>query len=990
VSESQDRLLDLACAVADGTVVDWANAESSAASDAERRQIAQMRLVHEMASDSFAPASDPPHESLLTPGGKPALDSSAPVTWGPLRVTEKIGRGRFGDVYRAWDPRLDREVALKLLRHRPADRDPLGSSVIEEGRMLARVRHPNIVTIHGAERINDRVGLWMELIDGETLHHVFEAGGPLAPADVAAIGGQVAQALEAVHRAGLIHRDIKAQNVMRDRVDGRILLMDFGTGRELATDAPHELAGTPLYLAPEVMAGEAATPQSDLYSLGVLLYWLASGAFPVPGHTLADIRRSHESGGPASVKTAASAMPPALAHVIDRLISPRPGDRYQTAAEVATALDAARATPRTSSSRFIVVSASVGVLVATAAWLAFAAPSIPTATPIPTSSPATAGPTESPAAIAQTSRPPSPAAAPVTTTLSVAPGPTPTAFVDRVQLVRAPPCIGIAQMFGMVCGEWPIRLQQQGRKPPAALVRFSYREQMLDTIAGVALPDQIGTSVQSPDGRSAAFVVLTPGGPPEIRVVRMAGKDVRVLARMPPSVRMAQLIGWAAHDGRLEVLMIRTDQTAAFVLVDSDTGAADTAAELPGLPQMVSRSTDGRIVYDVAQKDSLRRDVQICVLATGACRLLAPQEDAHEASPQFLPDGRVFFISDREHGAAAWRIDPNVPSAEPELLRVFGTAIVRPWGATGTGALALEVRVRTVEVYQADVQPGGATVTAMQRASLTPFETKRSPMWSPDRKSLAYLRGGGIVIQGINATISKAIPLDFDFDSSRLAWSPRGETLAVRSRSVPEIRLVDVVSGQITGQINLPRSPSGEEYVGNIGWLDDARLVAATTDAMWSVDRKGPSEQNQRKLWQAPAGHAIDHFSMSPDRLSAAIVLAGPAQASRLVHVSLADGATRDLLTLSHPAAVHAGEWMPDGRSVLAVQFTRLKSPLLPRGRLWRVPIDGAAAVFLGLEAGALADVSIDRDGRTLTFVAGGTEPELWLWTRTDFLPRTR
>src|SRR6187401_340854 len=189
-----------------------------------------MRLVYEMASDSFAPPSDPPHESLLTPGGKPALEGNAPVTWGPLRVMQKIGRGRFGDVYRAWDPRLDREVALKLLRHRPADRDPLGASVIEEGRMLARVRHPNIVTIHGAERINDRVGLWMELIDGETLHQVFEAGGPLAPADVAAIGAQVAQALEAVHRAGLIHRDIKAQNVMRDG-DGRIVLMDFGTGR---------------------------------------------------------------------------------------------------------------------------------------------------------------------------------------------------------------------------------------------------------------------------------------------------------------------------------------------------------------------------------------------------------------------------------------------------------------------------------------------------------------------------------------------------------------------------------------------------------------------------------------------------------------------------------------------------------------------------------------------------------------------------------------
>ena len=435
--------------------------------------------------------------------------------------------------------------------------------------------------------------------------------------------------------------------------------------------------------------------------------------------------------------------------------------------------------------------------------------------------------------------------------------------------------------------------------------------------------------------------------------------------------------------------MVRADQTAAFGLIDPATGAVETMAELPGLPQMISRSTDGRIVYDVAVKDNDRRDLQICVLKTGACQLLAPREDAHETSPQFLPDGRVFFMSDRDGAIAAWRIDPNVPNATPERLRVFGNANVRPWGVTQAGTLALEVRVRNVEVYQADVERDGATVTLMHRVSLTPIETKRSPAWSPDRKSLAYLRRGGIVIQGTDGEVRKDIPLEFDFDSSRLAWSPQG-TLAVRSRSVPELRLVDVSSGRTIETINVPRSRGAAEHVSSVAWLDDARLVVATTDAIWSVDRKGRSEPQQRKLWQAPEGHAIDHFSLSPDRSSIALVLNGPAQSSRLIHVSLAGGATRDLLTLSAPAAVQVGEWMPDGRSVLAVQSMRGKAPIPQRGRLSRVPVDGTAAVPLGLEAGALSDVSIDRDGRTLTFIAGGTEPELWLWTRTDFLFRSK
>src|SRR6185369_14496325 len=130
-----------------------------------------------------------------------AESARPPQTWGHIRVLEPLGSGAFGHVYRAWDTRLDREVALKLLLARSDAEDARTSSIIEEGRLLARVRHPNVVTIYGAERIGDTVGLWMELIDGVTVEERLAQGPPFQPSEVIDIGIQLCQAVYAVHAA---------------------------------------------------------------------------------------------------------------------------------------------------------------------------------------------------------------------------------------------------------------------------------------------------------------------------------------------------------------------------------------------------------------------------------------------------------------------------------------------------------------------------------------------------------------------------------------------------------------------------------------------------------------------------------------------------------------------------------------------------------------------------------------------------------------------
>ena len=143
-------------------------------------------------------------------------------SWGPLSITSHLGRGRFGDVYRAWDRRLDRPVALKLLRRAAADdQTDTGSAVIDEGRLMARVRHPNVVTVYGAERIDGRVGLSMELVEGRTLKAELLERGPLPWREVAGDRNRSRPCPQCIHRAGLLHRDLKAQNVLREH-DGRV------------------------------------------------------------------------------------------------------------------------------------------------------------------------------------------------------------------------------------------------------------------------------------------------------------------------------------------------------------------------------------------------------------------------------------------------------------------------------------------------------------------------------------------------------------------------------------------------------------------------------------------------------------------------------------------------------------------------------------------------------------------------------------------------
>jgi serine/threonine-protein kinase len=374
---ADDPLLEAAGRISDGEQVDWALITSSLPSDDQRAVADELAVVQQIAAGHRQL-----HELLPVSSDTPPNLMPDRARWGHLDLLNIVGKGSYGTVYRAWDTRLERLVALKLF-HGVSDPDV----VMQEGRMLARMRHEHVVTVYGADMIDGVAGLWMELVHGDTLEQLVKAHGPLSAIDAAALGADVAAALGAVHAAGLLHCDIKAQNVVQEQ-GGRVVLMDLGAGRVVPeardSDQLSDVAGTPRYMAPELFeSGATSTKSSDIYSLGVLLYYLVSARFPVDGKSLGELKRAQQANRVTPLDQVRAGLPAAFLDIVARTTDRDPAQRPASTGDVQSALTAIAAPIETARPRSIgwwaAVAAAVGLLafVIVRPYLTPAAPAAP-------------------------------------------------------------------------------------------------------------------------------------------------------------------------------------------------------------------------------------------------------------------------------------------------------------------------------------------------------------------------------------------------------------------------------------------------------------------------------------------------------------------------------------------------------------------------------------------------------------------------------------
>ncbi|MBV9074431.1 MAG: protein kinase [Acidobacteria bacterium] len=268
-------------------------------------------------------------------------------TIGHYRIDAKLGAGGMGAVYRAHDEMLKRDVAIKFLAKTVADK-VARDHLLEEARISSSLSHPNVCTIYEVGKHDDDFYVVMELIDGRTLHSIVGNAG-LAPETALRYAIQIADALSRAHERGVIHRDLKSSNVMVTG-DGRVKVLDFGLAMSLRKqqidDATRsvvdlgsgsELAGTLAYMAPEILRADPATPQSDLWAFGVVLYEMAAGKLPFAGRTGLELASQIFHQTPAALPPHIS---PGYSGVVQRCLAKEPAVRFQRASEVRAALEA--------------------------------------------------------------------------------------------------------------------------------------------------------------------------------------------------------------------------------------------------------------------------------------------------------------------------------------------------------------------------------------------------------------------------------------------------------------------------------------------------------------------------------------------------------------------------------------------------------------------------------------------------------------------------
>ncbi|MEM7308821.1 MAG: serine/threonine-protein kinase [Planctomycetota bacterium] len=317
------------------------------------------------------------------PAPSAAAAGSGRVAFGTLideryRVLERIGAGGMGEVVRAEDLRLEQVVALKFLPEHAVQDAGLRARLLEEVRMARQVTHPGVCRVHDVGEFDGQLYLSMELIDGEDLHALLRRIGRLPEDKALEIARQLCAGLGAAHARGILHRDLKPANVMLDG-RGRARITDFGLAVAGNAGPGEAFAGTPSYMAPEQLAGEEATVQSDVYALGLVLYELFTGTRPHAGTTPDELLRERRSPEVAPPSTTVRGLDPKVERVVLQCLDPNPAARPASALTVAAALpgggslEEALASGETPSPELVAAAGGVGALSPRAAGLCAAA-----------------------------------------------------------------------------------------------------------------------------------------------------------------------------------------------------------------------------------------------------------------------------------------------------------------------------------------------------------------------------------------------------------------------------------------------------------------------------------------------------------------------------------------------------------------------------------------------------------------------------------------
>ena len=260
---------------------------------------------------------------------------------GRYSLDRELGRGGMGVVYLAREVHLDRLVAIKLLPPERAADPTLRERFLREARTAAKLSHPNIIPIHAVEDVAGFVFFVMAFVDGETLANRVRTRGPLSAAEGTRVIREVSWALAYAHGQGLVHRDVKPDNILLEAGTGRVLVADFGIASVAGTESEGPVSGTPEFMSPEAVLGKTVDARSDLYALGATAYYAFSGRLPIEGRSATEVLAKHVSESPAPLATHGLTVPRKVGALVDRCLAKDPAQRPDSADTLAEQLGVA-------------------------------------------------------------------------------------------------------------------------------------------------------------------------------------------------------------------------------------------------------------------------------------------------------------------------------------------------------------------------------------------------------------------------------------------------------------------------------------------------------------------------------------------------------------------------------------------------------------------------------------------------------------------------
>ena len=342
--QCREVLNQINCSVEDwGKISDYFGPDSMSTNPYKNAPTVEIQLNRVQGSPSAYLIEESPQvvHPKLDPVLEPASHPEMLGRIGGFEIEELIGRGGMGVVYKGFDTELNRPIAIKVLASHLASNGVARQRFAREARAAAAVMHANVVPIHSVNATATQPYLVMTLVSGRSLQAHIAQHGPLPVKDVVRIAKQIAAGLAAAHRVGLVHRDIKPANILLEKDVSRVMITDFGLARaanDAAITQTGWLAGTPHYMSPEQATGKEVDFRSDLFSLGSVMYCMATGREPFRAEIPVAVLQKINTETPLAVRSVNSDTTQTLSNIIDQLMQKQPGDRFDSASAVEAVL----------------------------------------------------------------------------------------------------------------------------------------------------------------------------------------------------------------------------------------------------------------------------------------------------------------------------------------------------------------------------------------------------------------------------------------------------------------------------------------------------------------------------------------------------------------------------------------------------------------------------------------------------------------------------